>query len=222
MGHVLAILTKFGVDNIGYELIEDQLSYKNKRQHETSAADAITEWVKTNPTFAMGEATAHFKAEGRTPGAVYTAIATLVKNGVLKRLSPKNYAVASMKAIEPPKAKAKTKAAKKEATPAQKRTRSPSLTKDDAKKFSVSGIDAIRNYMRPRKSITTQAVQEFFRNQGRNPKSVSPIVFKLQTLGELKRSDTAGEYIVIKKKADAMNSAVVETETHNNVEQAHG
>src|SRR3954468_5695090 len=73
-GEYLAVLTKMGMQNIGYELVTEVARYKEKRQRpdggETaglSNEDIVRAFAAKNPSFAAKEVVAHFEAAGRHP-----------------------------------------------------------------------------------------------------------------------------------------------------------
>lgn len=67
------------------------------------------------------------------------------------------------------------------------------------KQFEVTGLTAIWNHVKSRKSFTTGSLRELFKEQGRNPASVSPLVDSLLKEKRVKRI-AAGEYAPTKKK----------------------
>jgi hypothetical protein len=192
MGGVLAVLTKLGLQNIGYELITTVAdSFRRNVKHETTAEQAVIEYVKTNPTFQLSELVAHFKAEGRTKTAIYQACKILANKGALKRLSPGNYSAASVKAIEGPKKKAGEIKPAKKAKPIKK-------PKYALNKFGISGNDEVLRWGKKRKSFTTQQVRELFVASGRMESSAYPTLNDLVNKKKIKRigGPGSGEYTV--------------------------
>lgn len=182
MGALLAQLTRMGLQNIGFELITDVRSFRqNERaKHETSAEEALTEYVNEHPTFQVNEAIKHFEALGRTAGAIYTAARLLVEKGTLKKLSPGNYQRADVKALAAPK---------------------PKKAQEAPKRFEITGADAIWRFVKTRKSFTTKQLRALFKDQGRNEASVSPILHEMLNEKRIKHTGepNSGEYLVLKK-----------------------
>ncbi len=106
MGHVLAELTKMGLQNVGYELVTDIVTFKNngpRKLHEVTGNDFAREFVQENASFAAIQLVNHFKANDRTDGMAYKALRALVQEGAVKKLSPGNYQRAGVKALPAPK-----------------------------------------------------------------------------------------------------------------------
>ncbi|TAI63889.1 hypothetical protein CWO89_21895 [Bradyrhizobium sp. Leo170] len=178
MGPIIAMLTRMGVRNIGYELRTDIPAFASKTAHDIKAEDFLTAWIADHPTFKAIDAVRHFRADGRTNGACYTALRTMVEKGTLKKLSSGNYARADVKALESPKPhKAASKTVKHERT----------------------GREEIERFIRNRKSFTVAQLRELFRQQERKGKSVSPIIVKLLGAKTIKRIG-AGEYAAVTRK----------------------
>jgi hypothetical protein len=179
MGHVFAALSRLGLTNIGYELITEVSTFKQKQSHDVKAEDFAKEWLKEHPTFKVGELVKHFEANGRTAGAAYTAVRNLVEKNDLKKLDPGNYQRHDVKAIAAPE---------KPGTGTHPKTN----------RFLISGKDAIWRHIKNRKQFKTTELAVLFRAQGRAPHSASPIVHELLKEGRVKRI-TDGEYAVLRK-----------------------
>jgi hypothetical protein len=181
VGPIIAALTRMGVQNIGYELKTDILTFAGNRSHATKAEDYLAAWISDHPTFKAIDAVNHFRADQRTPGACYSALRGLVDKGALKKLSSGNYARSDVHALESPKARAAAKPVEHERT----------------------GREEIERFIRNRKSFTLMQLRELFRNQNRNEGSVSPILDKLLGTKAIKRVGAAGsgEYAPVKRSA---------------------
>lgn len=166
MGHVLAELTRLGLDNVGYELITDIKAWgtAERKTHATTAEQAITEYIKDNPTFAIGGLVEHFKAEGRTTGALYQAAKVMVKKKLLTRLGDGNYQRADVKAIAPPKS-------------TEKKLKRPG---NKVHRYEVMNKDVILKAIKGRAKFTVAELQKLFKKMKRNPKSVSAIIALLK------------------------------------------
>jgi len=190
MGPLLAALTNMGLENIGYELVTDVVTY-NKRnngiKHENTAEEALQGYSIENPTFLIADAIKHFITLGRTKAAIYTAAAVLVKNGFLKKLGPGSYSVATIKAIEPPKepkstkAKAKDKTKQQKAAP-EKRTRSGG----SVPKYPVPNKVLIAKAIGQKKKFSMDDLKVCFESEHRNLKSISPILTNMIKARQIK------------------------------------
>lgn len=171
------IAARMGVRNIGYELKTDIPAFAGNRSHATKAEDLLAAWIAEYPTFKAIDAVRHFRADGRTDGAAYTALRILVEKGTLKKLSSGNYARADVKALESPKTPKAAKPVEHERT----------------------GREEIERFIRNRKSFTIMQLRELFRSQKRNEASVSPIIDKLLGEKAIKRIGS-GEYTAVKRR----------------------
>lgn len=181
VGPIIAALTRMGVRNIGYELKTDIPAFASNRSHAIKAEDFLAAWIPDHPTFKAIDAVRHFREDGRTDGAAYTALRMLVEKGALKKLSSGNYARSDVKALEKPKT---AKAAK----PVE---------------HERSGRDEIARFIRARKTFTVMQLRELFRKQQRNEASVSPTLDKLLAEKAIKRNGAAGsgQYATVKRSA---------------------
>ncbi|WFU42629.1 hypothetical protein QA640_09295 [Bradyrhizobium sp. CB82] len=180
MGRVIGALTRMGFKNIGFELITDVVTFNRNAPTRpiTSEAFALA-WLEANPTFALTDLVAHFKADNRTPSSAYYAVKKLADAGKVRKLDGGNYQRADVAAIEAPPPKA--------AEPKHERTHR----------------EEIERFIARRKTFTTAQLRELFREQGRNEVSVSPILDKMMNAKIIKRSGAAGsgEYEVVKRPA---------------------
>ena len=200
MGKVIAQLTILGLQNVGFELIEDVATYKNKTVHETSAEEVLMEYVKEHPTFVIKDAIKHFQPLGRTSGAMYTAARLLVEKKVLKKLGNGNYSSVHVKALAAP-IKGKGKVAKEVK---HKRNGGRVLP------YDVPNKTILWNAIKNRKTFTLALLHEAFEKEGRPPKSISPIIAKLAAAKQIKNI-APGEYEVLKAKAALVSKPKTKT-----------
>ena len=163
MGHVLAELTRMGLQNVGYELITDIVTFKNNGPHQTfdsTGPEEIIKFIEQHPTFNISEIVTAFKAMGRTAGSAYESVRALVKRKILVGLDPGNYQRAGVKALA---------ASKKE------------MTRRGGKHnvYEINNKDTILKRIKGRARFTVEELRDHFRSIKRNPKSVSPITSKL-------------------------------------------
>ena len=203
MGPLMVQLTLMGLENIGYELIEDTISFNKKKNHDQPAEAALTEYVAEHPTFAIRDAIKHFEALGRSKAAIYTAAGVLVEKKILKKLGPGNYSAADVKHIEGP-TKKEAKAGK--AAKAERK-----------KRYDISNHDLAWNFVKGRKQFKVSEMAAHFAKHKRPTKSVSGVMFNLVRENLLKGLGE-GDYLVVKnnkpaekakphKQAAAMNGA---------------
>jgi hypothetical protein len=105
LGTTVAQLTKLGLTNIHFELIEDIRSFAKKALYDVSSEDLLLEWIKDHPTFKAREACKYLETHGRHNTGAYPALGRLVKKKHLKKLDLGNYARTDVKHIEGPKKK---------------------------------------------------------------------------------------------------------------------
>ncbi|WFU39076.1 hypothetical protein QA640_32480 [Bradyrhizobium sp. CB82] len=185
VGPIIAVLTRMGVRNIGYELKTDIPVFAGNRSHAIKAEDFLAAWIVDHPTFKAIDAVRHFREDHRTDGAAYSALRVLVDKGTLKKPSSGNYARADVRALESPKAPAKA-------------AKQPKAVEHDR-----SGREEIERFIRNRKSFSVMQLRELFRGQRRNEASVSPILDKLLEGKAIKRigATGSGEYATVKRSA---------------------
>ena len=167
MGHVLAELTRMGLENIGYELVTDVLTFRSKngprKVHEVTGDDFARAFVKDNASFAAIQLVNHFKANDRTNGMAYKALRTLVQEGAIKKLSLGNYQRAGVKALPPPAPK----------------PNAPKGRGGAVRRHEIGNKDVILKRIKGRARFTLKELRDHFSNIRRNPHSVSPIISKL-------------------------------------------
>jgi hypothetical protein len=202
LGPIIAQLTKMGLTNLHFDLIEDVATFKQKTNHEIKSAEFLSEWIKEHPTFKAIEACKHFEANGRTRGSAYPALAELTEAGVLKKLEPGHYARSDVKQIAPPKGKA---------TPAK-----PAAP--DRTRYAVSNPDLIIRLAKRRKGpITSKQLKEAFAKDGRPPSSVSPALADLVEKKKIKRIGDGEYQLAETPKINGGNAAATPVEG-----QSHG
>jgi hypothetical protein len=175
MGFVLAALTKMGLENIGYKLVTDVHQFKERKVHETSAAEYAAEYVKETPRFKSAGMVAHFKAGGRDPGGAYYAIKKLVEANIIRKNGDEFVRVEALAAPAKP---TKTRAA------------------NPVHRFEVKNKDLIANAIKGRKQFTVTELKAVFSNEGRNEKSISPILTGMIKAKQIKLV-SCGDYIVV-------------------------
>ncbi|WP_375791151.1 hypothetical protein ACE102_07310 [Bradyrhizobium sp. vgs-9] len=175
MGPIIAQLSRMGLTNIGFELITDIRTYNRNTPREMGSEAFALAWVDQHPTFKLAEIVAHFKADNRTPSSCYYAVKKLVEAGKLKNLGQSNYARADVKALEAP-----------DAAP--------------EKHHDVTNKDLIWRHVRHRNKFKVADLTTLFREQDRNPKSISPQLQHLVTEKRIKALGD-GEYAVLKSGA---------------------
>lgn len=199
LGHIIAELTKLGIQHVHHELVTDVLGYKKPQKFEVSSINVLREYIKTQPTFTRKDVVAHFAEIGRGEDPASNALYHLSRLGEIKKLGEGNYQRAGVKAIAGPKKH--KKAAKKEAKKAR----------PQAARYDVSNLDLILRTFRNRKSFTLKQAEALLEANGRPPQSTSPVLLKLVATHKVRRIGQ-GEYATIKgpnkkKKAVANGSA---------------
>ena len=173
LGPMLVKMEQAGLKVVGHELVTDTLAFAGNKKHDVKAEDFLGEWTMEHPTFPIKEAVAHFRANSRSPASCYTAAKVLVEKGLLKKLAGSNYARTDVKALA-------------HAKPGG---------------HESSGTDDIRRFIRGWKHFSTAQLKDLFREHGRNPHSVSPILDKLAKQKLIKRTGPSGsgEYMPLAK-----------------------
>lgn len=179
MGFVLAALTKMGLEKVGYELITDVVNFKEKKVHDVKSEDFAKVFLEENPTFRAIDLVNYFRAAGRTPGAAYTVIRNLVDTKVLRKIGPANYQRADVKALAPPSMRGKHG---KTAT------------------YDMPNKDLITKFIKGRKKVTMRELRDLFVKEGRNEKSISPIL-TVMTKAKAIKVVASGQYEVLQKAA---------------------
>ena len=91
VGAGLAALVKLGFENVGYKLITDVMTFKDRkrsappRPNETTNRDLIMQAVKGRKTFTTGELQGLFAQEGRSARSVSPILWEMKKAKMIKR-----------------------------------------------------------------------------------------------------------------------------------------
>jgi hypothetical protein len=197
LGHIVAEMTKMGLEHVNYELITDVLNYKKPKKFDTNGTDHLRAWIKDHPTFNRQEVIAHFIETGRSEDSGSNAVYILAREKAIKKLGDGNYQRADIKAIAGPK-KAKTAKVVKVIAP-KKRGSQPGRKPNVTRIYAISNNDLLLTKFRERKKFTVREAEDYFEANKRPRKSVWPILHNLTNLHKLKRL-TQGEYAVVKMK----------------------
>jgi hypothetical protein len=198
LGPTVAQLTKLGLTNVHFELIEDVRTFAKKVVHETSSEELLLAFIKDHPTFKAVEACRYFEENGRAKNNAYPALGTLVEKKILKKLDPGNYARADIKHLEGPKKK-------------------PKDPRASQNRYEVPHSDFILKIGRQSHGRFSAAkVKERFIKDGRNPDSVSNAIHALQERKQIKRV-SEGEYVLLNGMTEAPK-----TNGNGTAEAAHG
>jgi hypothetical protein len=176
-----------GLTVTGSKLVTTVKSFKQnspKTDHHIKAEDYLTTWMADHPTFRAREAVKHFKADGRTSGACYTALRVMSSDGRLRKLGEGMYQRPDIKALAKlPKLRDK-KAAK------------PKRLHD------IGGGDfALRLMSRNHGKMSSSTMKGHFEKDGRSPTGVGPVLSKLLEDKRIKRVGE-GLYELTPKKTD--------------------
>jgi hypothetical protein len=197
LGPVMVALAHVeGLTVTGSELITDVPKYKANTgysTHHIKSEPYLEAWVADHPTFRAIEAVNHFKADGRTAGACYTALRVMSSDGRLKKLGEGMYSLPGVKALPAPKGK-KTRVDKK-----------PKKQKD------VPAVEfALRTMRRTHGRMSSLTLKKHFENDGRAPTGVGPVLNRLLDEKRIKRVGEGLYEITPKKTEVKTNGAAVE------------
>jgi hypothetical protein len=168
----------------GSELVTTVKSFtQNARTtHHIKAEGYLEQWLKDHPTFRAAEAVRHFKADGRTSGACYTALRVMSADGRLRKLGDGMYQRPDIKALAKPK----------------KEKEGP-LTRTHKE---VPGPEfALRLMRRSHGKMSSATLKKHFDEDGRAGSGVSGVIQKLLKGKHIKRIDE-GLYQLTPKKTD--------------------
>jgi hypothetical protein len=197
MGDTMSMLTKLGLSDVHFNLVEATKSFTRNANPEVSSIDFLTAWTSEHPTFKAREAVKAFRDDGRGNGSTaYHTLTALVKDGVLKKLDEGRYSRADVKALVAPK----------------KTTKQVQVHRDvDHRTFLLRA--ASRNHGR----FSTSWMKAQFEKDGRIPGNVSPTIATLMKKKALKRVGDS-EYVLPAKAAPKKtevktngNAAAIET-----------
>jgi hypothetical protein len=223
-GHVLAQLTKLGLENVGYELITDVAKFKERKErrvHDVPGHEYAKEFIKDNPTFQVNSLVKFFEANGRSPGAAYTGVRDLLGLKFLRKLGPGSYQLYNMKALPAPKKAAKPSAKVnvapkstkvKLASPKFKRTR----MKVPHRFYAVSNKDFLLGLLKGKTDLNISVVNDYFVKDGRPIKSAGSLMTQLAQLGYCK-SLGGGHWKVLAKAQNVKGSITVKRENRQQV-----
>lgn len=203
LGHLLSLLAREGFFDVRPELVTNVVRFNKKQSHEVKAEDFLIDWIAEHPTFRAIEAIKHFREAGRTNGAGYTALRTLVERKLLRKVSPGQYSTLAAK-HQPKGIKAAKKAAAKK--------------KPAAKHHDVPAPDfALRLMSRNHGVISSNTLKRHFESDGRSPTGVGPVLNKLLQAKKIKRTGE-GQYALAGKKpaakANGAQAPVTEVTAH--------
>jgi hypothetical protein len=196
LGPTVAQLTKLGLSNVQFELIEDIKTFGKRTNHEVSSQDFLAEWIKDHPTFKAREACQYFEDNGRTKSATYPALGVLVEKKILRKLGEGNYQRTDVKHLEGPKKK-------------------PKDPRASQNRYEVPHADFILKIGRQNHGrLSAAKVKDRFVKDGRNPDSVSNAIHSLVERKHIKRV-SEGEYVLLNGMTEA-------PKTNGATEAAHG
>lgn len=195
LGDVVAAFTQLGLQNIGHEMITDVLNFKKRSMHEITGNDFLRAFIKDNATFTRTDVTKAFEADGRTKHSSDRSIQNLRELGEIRQLATGNYQRADVKAIAGPKRVVKA------AKPAKsKKTGEPLKRKPNAiYRHEVPNLTFLLKKIASRKKFTIKEMEAAFKADGRNERSVSPIITLLAQKHKVRRL-SQGEYAIVKRK----------------------
>lgn len=179
MGPLLAQLTKMGLENIGYELITDVVSFKTRN---TDNRAVIMEWIGDRHEFQLAELRKMFRDQGRAASSVDYTMKMLVQDGTLVPLGDGHYRRSD------PQLPA----------PAQQRPERASVDRR-APQYTTSNRALMWSVIGKRKTFEVSLLRERFREEGRPLSSLYSQLSKLTKEGHLKQLDGEGKYEVVTK-----------------------
>lgn len=196
-GNLEAVLTTFlslGITNVGYEMITDIATFRQKKQFAKPPRKMIDEYIAAHEEFTVREVLAVLEKEGITYQAIYGYLSELQAGKTLARIAPGRYRRQdTIKLIEhhpKPSAKPKTVKPKQDKPPRKPRGLAA---------FGMSGAELIWKKMKHRAGTFTNAeLERLFEAAGRSPKSVSPQIKKLLDDKVIARVEE-GKYKIIGK-----------------------
>lgn len=199
VGAGLAALTKLGFTNVGFRVVTDLLSYKNRKVHEVSAEEFSAAFVKNNPRFKIADLTTAFKEAGRASSGAYGAAKKLLKARVVARSGDEYVRVEALPA------------------PKGKPAKPVKSVRGQQRPYDVSNRLLIERAIRGRKHISTVELRELFTSEKRPEKSISPLLTKLVAERRIKQTGS-GTYDVVPKKPKKPAAVV----TNGSGAEAHG
>jgi hypothetical protein len=195
LGETIAALTRLGLTEVNFDLVADIKSFAKKAQHVVKAEAFLAEWMKEHASFRALEAVRHFRENGRTAGAAYTALRMMSSDGRVRKLGEGMYQRPDIKAISGPKKKAKP---------------------HNRKPHKVSSPDfVLRAARRNHGRFNSAWMKKQFDSDGRPTTGVGPTINKLLKGKAIKRVGE-GEYVLLTSNGSkpAVQSAPVAEATH--------
>lgn len=191
MGPLLATLTRMGLENVGFELVTEEVRFGQNKNG--SSVEFTKPFLEDHPTFRPSDLVAFYSSNGRTKSAAYSAIMKLVAGGLVRRLGSRNYQRADVEALAPPDA-ALAKLPKLRAA-------GKGTGKGNSKKHEVSNRDLLLRHIRTRRKFKVSELGTLFRAHKRPPHSASSLLSKMVKERELKSLGDGVYERVVKKKA---------------------
>ena len=182
LGEAMVHIAKFpALRVVGSELVTDVRTYNNKSPPGASTA-LLKSWITDHPTFKAIEAVRYFEENGKTKGSTYPALATLVEEGVLKKLAPGSYSRTDVKQLAAPK--------------------KPRVAKGPPKTFDKRGEDVVLTFARRNHGrFNTTKLIEVFEAEGRARNSVYASINSVvkDKLAKRVGDPGSGQYVLLAK-----------------------
>jgi hypothetical protein len=144
-----------------------------RRAFQGTSSQLVEAFMSSRDTFTTKEMAEIFKSEGRNPASVYPVLNAMMNAGTIKKMGTGQYKKAT-KGAKPPAA--------------QKRTTN-----------EVTNADFLWGKVKGRKHFKVSEATAWFKEDGRNPVSVSPLMAKMVAAKRI-RSAGDGIYEVVKAK----------------------
>lgn len=189
LGELHAVLAQLAYTDVTSEYVTDVITFnKNKKvPHNIKSEEYLAEWTGDHPTFKAIDAVNHFRADGRTDGACYTALRHMTANKFLKRIGEGQYSRGDIKALPAPKA---SKAG-------------ISLDRREVNHYDFIMKLARKNHGK----FNTAWMKAQFEKDGRKWMSVSPSIAVLLKKKALKRVDNSNYIVTAKAVTRKSNGA---------------
>ncbi len=192
VGPVLAMLRRLGVEEVGYELeteVHTWTAGSTRKDYESSAYEFATEtFLPNNENFRPRDLAKHFEDNGRGGATAYGVISRWVEEGLIRKSEEGTYIRKPLQLSGP--------VPSSQAGDSQQPTL-PLESEAERKQHDTTNIVAVQKFIKKRKVVTTSQLRDLFKSQGRNDKSVSPILAKLLAKKEIRHTGTEGEYAII-------------------------
>ena len=186
LGEAVAALTKIGLTEVNFDLMTDVPAFASRTNHTIKAEAFLEQWMADHPTFRAVEAIRAFKADGRTPGAGYTALRVMSADGRLTKLGEGMYSLPGVKQI----------AAPKKSTAKQTEKAKPKITRVH---HDVDHREFILRYARQHNGRFSLAkIRDYFEKHNRKSSSVGGAINVLKERKLIKLLGD-GEYVLLSK-----------------------